>query len=498
MKKKISVFFLALVLLLTLLLLACSENSNDTTDDETYEEAQNIQKDEAEADEDILAQYDFGGREIRILTSINESENWLTNSNYMIEGTGEITGELVNDAVYKRNMDVENLLNVTFKYTHIDEDWATVQREISKLILSGTDTFDLIINDLRSLFSLSLEGMFLNVNNNNVFDLSQSYWYKDFMDDVSIGKEKSFILAGDYFVDILRNCHALFLNKSMLNDQMQGASDELYQKVIDGKWTFDEFLTLTKDFLKDINGDGVFKNADDQFGFICVGTWGSAMPFMISADTDLLTKDADGIPSLTMNNPKSLLLHEYLSKLFSPDSGGNSTFDGGELISQFHSRRGLMVGYQRLATLEQLRGMEDEVSILPYPKLNLEQQKYRTNPNNIAEVGVIPTTTSDFDVVCVVVEALNRETKNTVLPAYYEQSLKIKYARDEASAQIIDIIHDNMGNVLPVALEEQIPDLLTIFNVTSNKNFTSAYERIENRTKEKLNKVIELFLTAGD
>jgi hypothetical protein len=266
---------------------------------------------------------------------------------------------------------------------------------------------------------------------------------------------------------------------------------------LDGKWTFDEFLRLTKDFLKDLNGDGAYKNKDDQFGFMCVGTWGSAMPFMISADTDLLTNDAGGIPSLTMNNPKSLQLHEYLTQLFAKDSGGNSTFEGGELITQFQSGRALMVGYQRLATLEQLRGMEDEVSILPYPKLNLEQEKYRTNPNNVAEIGVIPVTTPNFDMVCVVVEAFNCETKNTVLPAYYEQSLKIKYARDDSSAQIIDIIHDNMGNTLVVALEEIIPEILPLFNVSVNKNFTSAYEKAEAKIKEKLDKVIEMFMDAG-
>ena len=489
---------MALLFLLAFLMLGCSQDIKSSSDDGGTKGNKEEQGAETAVDEDKLAKYDFGGQDIRILTSINESENWLTNSNYMIEGTGEINGEIVNDAVYKRNMDVENLLGIKFNYSHIDEDWQTVQKAVSKLLLSGADEYDLIINDLRSMFSLSLEGMFLNVKNAGVFDLSQTYWYADLMDDVSVGKEKSFVLAGDYFIDILRNCHSLYLNKSMLDEQMPGGSDELYQKVLTGKWTFDEFLALTKAFLKDIDGDGAYKNKDDQFGFICVGTWGSAMPFMISADTDLLTKDADKIPSLTMNNPKSVKLHDYLTRLFAKDSGASSTFDGGELISQFQSRRSLMVGYQRLATLEQLRGMEDDVSVLPYPKLDLEQEKYRTNPNNVAEIGVIPATTPNFDMVCVVVEALNREAKNTVLPAYYEQSLKIKYARDDSSAQIIDIIHDNMGNTLVVALEEIIPEILPLFNVSSNKNFVSGYEKAEAKIKDKLDKVIALFMEAGN
>jgi len=446
---------------------------------------------------DKLAQYDFGGQEIRILTSINASENYITNSNYMIEGTGSMNGEIVNDAVYKRNMDVESLLNIKFNYSHMDEDYATVQKAISKLMLSGSDEQDLIINDLRSMVNLSLENMFLNTKQTDIFDLSRNYWYTDFMNDVAIGKDKSFILAGDYFIDVLRNCHSLFLNKSMLEEQTPGASGELYKKVLNGNWTFDEFLSYTKAFLKDLNGDGAYKDKDDQFGFICVGTWGSAIPFMIAADTGVFTKDANGIPALTMNNPKSLLLHENLSKLFAKESGASSTFAGDKLVMEFQGRRSLMVGYQRLATLEQLRNMEDDIAILPYPKLNAEQQKYVTSAHDTTEIGAIPATTGNFDMVCAVLEALNRETEKTIIPAYYEQALKIKYARDDESSQIIDIIHDSMGNVFSLAYSEIITGVLQLYDVGATKNFTSSYDKMEAKTREKLDKVIESFMDAG-
>ena len=488
-------FYVLLLAFLIFLMTACSQTPETSGDVNIGGGAEDNVDVETPVVEDKLAQYDFGGHEIRILTSINASENYITNSNYMIEGTGQETGEIVNDAVYKRNMDVEELLNVKFVYSHIDEDFGTVQNEISKLILAGLDEYDLMINDLRSLVNLSLQGMFMNTRATNVFDLTQKYWYTDFMEDVAIGKEKSFILAGDYFMDILRNCHALFLNKTMLEQETPGASDEIYKKVLDGAWTFEEFISLTKSFLKDLNGDGAYTNADDQFGFICVGTWGSAMPFMMAADTNVFTKNSDGIPEFTMNNPKSIQLHDYLTELFAKDSGGNSSFGGTELVSQFQNRKSLMVGYQRLATLEHLRTMEDDVSILPYPKLNSEQQRYITSAHDTIEVGAIPVTTSiNFDTLCIVLEALNREAERTIIPAYYEQSLKIKYARDELSAQIIDIIHDSMGNVFPVAYSETVSGVLSLYDVTATRNFTSSYERIEERVKNRLAEVVEWFM----
>jgi hypothetical protein len=490
MKKRVTVCLLAMVIFL---LPACSKEPNSVNGSDGTNAEQ--QSSNTPIVEDELAKYDFGGQEIRIMTSINASENYITNSNYMIEGEGELNGEIVNDAVYKRNMDVETLLNVKFNYTHMDEDYDTVKNAVSKLVLSGTDAYDLIINDVRTLAGLSLDGMFLNVKKVDVFDLSQSYWYNAFMEDVAIGKEKSFILAGDYFIDVLRNCHALFLNKTMLDEQSeQGTADALYQKVLDGKWTFEEFLTLTKSFLKDVNGDGEYKNADDQFGFICVGTWGSAMPFMMASDTGIFTKNTDGIPEFTMYNDKSIQLHDYLTRLFAKDSGGNSSFDGTVLVSEFQNRRSLMVGYQRLATLEHLRTMEDEVAILPYPKLNSQQAKYVTSAHDTSEVGAIPITCANFDMTCVVLEALNREAKNTIIPAYYEQSLKIKYARDDTSAQIIDIIHDSMGNVFPLAYAETLNDVLNLYDVTATKDFASGYEKREAKVKDKLETVIQSFM----
>lgn len=507
MKKKNTLLTLLILILLTLvfsivLIPACSKdpNAGNNNDNNNNNNNNGKQGDQQETSEDIqantedkLVNYNFNKQEIRILTSINVSDGFTSNSNYMIEGTGEITGEAVNDAVYKRNMDVEDLLNVKFKYTQMDEDYGTVEKAMSKIILAGSDEYDLFINDIRSIANLSLQGMFQNTKSAGVFELGETYWYKDFMDDVSIGKDKSFILAGDYFIDILRNCHALFLNKTMLEDKTPGALDELYKKVLDGKWTMEEFLLLTKSFLADLNGDGKY-DKDDQYGFICYGTWGSAIPFMIASDTNVITKDADGIPSLTINNPKSIQLYDYLKQLYSKDSGCNSQIAVTSVLSEFQNQRSLMTGLQRLCTLQDLRDMENEFAILPYPKLNLQQEKYVTSAHDTTEIGAIPSTTPNFNTICVVLEALNRETKKTVMPVYYGQALKIKYVRDDMSAQIIDLIHDNMRNVFPLAYSEKMSGLLGLYDVTATKDFASGYEKIAAKAEQNLNEAIDAFI----
>ncbi|MCL2159178.1 MAG: hypothetical protein FWH48_07215, partial [Oscillospiraceae bacterium] len=150
---------------------------------------------------------------------------------------------------------------------------------------------------------------------------------------------------------------------------------------------------------------------------------------------------------------------------------------------------------QRLCALQDLRNMNDEFAILPYPKLNLQQAQYVTSAHDTTEIGAIPSTTPNLEVTCVVLEALCRETKKTIMPAYYEQALKIKYARDEQSAQIIDLIHDNMRNVFPLAYSEKMSGLLGLYDVTATKDFASGYEKLASKAEANLAEAIEAFLS---
>ena len=63
---------------------------------------------------------DYKGREFRIYTSTNAASAGMGNSNFLIEGTGETDGGLVNDAVLERNIQVEELLGVELVFTQVD------------------------------------------------------------------------------------------------------------------------------------------------------------------------------------------------------------------------------------------------------------------------------------------------------------------------------------------------------------------------------------------
>ena len=83
-----------------------------------------------------------------------------------------------------------------------------------------------------------------------------------------------------------------------------------------------------------------------------------------------------------------------------------------------------------------------QFGILPFPKYNENQEKYITRIS-FFDMFTVPITVSDLDRTSAIIEVLNCESGNIVIPAYYEISLKTKYARDNDSSGMLDLIMEH-------------------------------------------------------
>ena len=453
---------------------------------------------------DPFAEFDYGGEEIRIYTSINVASG-VGNSNYLIEGPEEETGDLVSDSAFFRNRSVEEILNVDLVFTQVDLDYTACGADLSKIIMAGDDVYDIAINDLFPMANLSLEGNFLNIADAPHVDFNKTYWYKNYMEQLSLdGGAHQYIMAGDFFIDILRSAHALYFNKNMLAN-IYDDGDVLYNEVLNGTWTYEKMLSYMEDCYLDLNGNGQIDN-QDQFGFVVMQVWGPSIPFMVAADLEYVNQNSDGTLSLAMNNERSVRLLEVLNDIFYSAGTGNaeqiyadSTTKDQDITNLFKSGRALILGYNRLGSFDDLRDMEDEVGILPYPKFDETQKDYISSSHDTTEIGVIPITNSKFDTTCAVLEVLMRETQKIVLPAYYETGLKVKYSRDDLSSQMIDIIHDNIGGSFELAYSSYCNDIFmksTFYEplYAKKRDFVSNYVKREKGAQTRLNKMVENFL----
>lgn len=500
-KISLAVVLFALSFSVTAFSAACGDSSSErpsadvSADDQIVEAAAETTTEEP----DPFEGFDYGGEKIRVYTSVNDATG-IGSSNVLIEGPEEETGDVVSDSAYFRNRKAEELLNVKFEYTQLDNDYTACGNSISKIIMSGDDLYDIIINDLFPLAKLAVQGEFLNVAEAPYVDFEKDYWYKEYMTQLSLDGKKMYQMAGDYFIDVLRSAHSLYFNKN-LAENYYGSGDVFYNEVLGSTWTYDKFISYVGECYSDLNGNTA-KDLEDQYGLSVCQIWGPSIAFIISADLKYVDIDESGM-TLAMNNERSVKLLEKLYEIFYNDATANAeTLKSSDAVNDslriFKDGRSMFLGYFRLGSFEMLRDMENEVGILPYPKLDETQERYVTSSHDTTEIGVIPVTCTKFDTVCAVLEVLNRETQNIVLPAYYETGLKVKYTRDDLSAQMIDIIHGYIGGSFPLAYGDMMNNVFLKASfydplAAGSTDFASKYAKLEKNAQKSLDKYYAKF-----
>jgi hypothetical protein len=139
-----------------------------------------------------------------------------------------------------------------------------------------------------------------------------------------------------------------------------------------------------------------------------------------------------------------------------------------------------------------MRSMNDEFGILPWPKFTLNDD-YATVVNGHASLMVMPITVSDYERSGKIIEALAAIGNRDVIPAFYDVSLKTKFARDYESEEMMDIIKDSLvydlGYLSGGALQS------TGYNLAhrSNHDFASYYAANESKAQNDLKNFLSTY-----
>ncbi len=498
MKKKLA--FLLALLMIASSMAACSETTSgeetSATDTPTAGAEETVPEETEEPDP--FKDVDFEGREFRFYTSVDTTD--ATNADKFIRGTEETNGEIVNDAVYARNLFVTELLGITLKFTEASYSYSNAEASIKNLVLAGADEYDVFTQDLMALSGLAAGNFLRNVYNSTILDLSRPYWYGDAMRDLQFVEGGMYMMLGDYFTDCLASAHALFANESLVEDHF-GSTEYINEMVFDGTWTIDNFCAVTESVANDTNGDGQMTEGD-LFGFTCIGTWGSAIPALIGTGVQYVERTDDGI-SYCYNTERSVTILEQLNKMYWGTGTLNNITDytAAGLRQVFANGQTLIVGYNRLGDLENFRDIEFGVGILPYPKLDETQENYVTSLHDTTEAGAImatlPASSDEFVHTCL--EVMNRETNKQVIPQWYENALKVKYVDGQDDAKMIDLIHDTITSPFAVTYNGTLGGymLANAFLTplgAQQTDFASNYKKIEKGANKMLEKVYSSFV----
>lgn len=147
-----------------------------------------------------------------------------------------------------------------------------------------------------------------------------------------------------------------------------------------------------------------------------------------------------------------------------------------------------------IAYSTRFREFEDDIAFLPIPKYDETQEEYRSLSAGGA-VAVLPATILEerLENVGLLLEALSYESYDSVLPAYYETTLKGKYARDEDSEKMLEIILGSSFYDLGVSIWPSVTQNVIMEKVFLNMNNTisSTIAGMESSVTSKISELTE-------
>ena len=463
------------------------ENRQPETQTSVPENAEPTEIEKRQLLSDHLEEQDFGGREFRIVTAETRAAEVDVETQ---------TGEVCNDAIFNRNARIEERFNCsigTILHPNFDEANSAVQ----KFVRAGMDEAELLYSVDFKVYVLANAKVIQNWTEIPNIDLTQP-WYNRLANDGSTLNHILYACCSDFSVSALTETYAVFYN-TRLTDSYDWSSEYLCNLVNDGKWTIDTLISMTKDLRQDLNGDGK-RDENDLYGF-GYRVRGAGDAWLIAFGGSYTSINADGTLNINFMNEKTV---DALRKLqdYQWYSEGFYEYETSELREPEHFLNGQLV-FAPLTfdnAFTTLRNMEDNYSVLPYPKWDEAQTEYYTGATDAFFVSMIPLTADDTGFIGTVFEALSAESYKTVYPVYYDVALKGKYSSDQSMADMIDLIMN--GRKFDFAFQygesqmQRMPYLfrdLLIRNQGMGKEIASEWAAIEQKLNKKLQKLYDIY-----
>ena len=441
--KKLTLIFTA-ALIVTALIASCGKNGEQSrvtdpagTTNDLFENGDIVYTDRKSVPDNLPVK-NYEGRVFNILLRTQWDYEFVAESD---------TAEPVNDAVYRRNIEVSERFGVVIKPIAVPGDWNNREAFMTKVrsaVMAGDTTYDLIAGYGSYICTLLPEGIFINLNELDHLNFEKPWWSYDSAKELSVGG-KLYLVTGDIALSMWKHIHCMFFNKQMIADL---GMDSPYDLVKSNKWTLDKLTEMVKASYRSITGKPT-PQPGDQYGIAFEDTH-LVYNWQYAFNQPATMKDENDIPYVVVDNPKTEAIMSKMLDFLYYTEGVLFTRETSTLPENPYSKKAFqedrivfVVDY--LGNAEVLRNMDADFGIIPYPKWDESQEKYATTIHNAISLFGIPASVSDPECSAIIMEALCAESYKNVVPAFYDVTLKGKITRDEESEEMIDLIRDSLS-----------------------------------------------------
>lgn len=442
MKNYIRIIALIMALLtLSGMVAACAEmGTTETTTDAGAAETQ------APVAETTLEETLYAPDDLKESYNFNETITFFRWSDYtMMEFEAEETGDVIDDAIFNRNIAVEDRLGVQFEYVEAKGASSDYTQWIQKAEndWQADNSYDIYAGYSRSAPLMALKGMTANLLDFEAFSVEKPWWPAALTTECTIN-DQLYFCSGDISTNLLWMMIGTFYNKDLYKQYFPDEKSPM-DMVESNEWTMEKLFSMVQDIYTD---DGNSKKDDaDFYGYVLYET-----------NIDAFQTGA-GIISIERDEEKGLKI----------SSGWNSQrcADACELVGAFLESEGVLyntstsirdIFYEERALFitdrlfivagkdkKETGKIEFSYGLVPQPKFDTEQASFLTNVGHPFTMYAVNSQSKALEAAVTTLEAIGSANHRTVTPAVFEVAMKVRYTDDVQTSGMYDLLREGIS-----------------------------------------------------
>ena len=382
--------------------------------------------------------------------------HWIAQENEYEIKESETDGNPIDDAIYKKNLYTEQLLNVDLDFFATAGHGGAQQEfadALGRRIEDPMTPVDIVSAYGRTMGVVATRGFLTDLYEYDDLDLTKDWWPRDMQNEFKI-KDRLYFISGDISTNLLHMMYAVYYNRDLADKYN---IDDLVAKVKDKTWVLDDLIGYTK---------GTFEEKDGETGATKGDFYGMTFPYfymdaLIQGSNFHLAEPSDAddqairITDEFYSETFSNFIDKMIAWVHSGDICNETDYSG---IANFIFENGNAIFHiDSTAYGMKLKTTDINFGILPSPMLNEEQGRYYTSIANPFSAYGVCRKSQDGDRAAVVMQTLGYYGKRLTTPAIFEVTYQGKlsvtgeymemyeYLRDAISFDIGRIYHNQLN-----------------------------------------------------
>ena len=438
------------------------------------------------------------------MTKCSNGEELSSGCERYLAGESADNGE-IDKLVDKRNEDAYVDTNVSVTYRYYDDTTAMygftkcIDIIYGETLVPSSTSPDIYCNFMTDMLVASLKGSFANLYSTkhgegdytgaNFFDTKDVAYMADLMSSLTLSLDKIYVIASDYFIDLIRAFFVVPVNvqlyNSIANDMIadlnnDGKKDvnDFFEEVWNKDWTYTRLAEYAaKIFAEGDNANATGASIDDTLGFalgenglpaaglvytssvtVIHKTWNEDRKdydYSFPTENEELYKLADNVKALfnsrgvlsVNGNDAKTLGEQYVNLAVRNKFTNNQLLFGGIIL----------VGSIEYPEYQRMKGVDTGFGLVPVPLYrDNSEDNYLTQIHVIGRAGGIARGTKKF-VQCSAFLQYQTEHSTDILNQYYDYNLTYEAADGlDGNVDMLKYIRENVRTSFDKLFEDAI------------------------------------------